>query len=100
MAIQLVPSAWLMKPPVGSGCAAVEDADVVQAEKAALEDVAALRVLAVDPPGEIQHQLVEDAFEERQVAACRRACCLRSIWNTRQAAQAWTGGFTSPNAHS
>ena len=62
--------------------AAIEDADVVQAEKAALEDVAPFGVLAIDPPGEVQHQLVEDAFEKREVAGssirfCRRR--LRSI---------------------
>ena len=55
---------------------AVEDADVVEPEKAALEDVAAVGVLAVHPPGEIQHQLVEDAFEEGAVAARRRVCAL------------------------
>ncbi len=43
---------------------AVEEGDVVQAEEAALEDVAAFGVLAVDPPGEIQQQLVEDALQE------------------------------------
>src|SRR5712691_1349786 len=48
--------------------AAIEDADVVEAEETALEDVAALGVLAVDPPGEIQHQLVEDAPEKSPVA--------------------------------
>ena len=63
-----MPSAWLMKPPVGSGTAAVEHADVVQTEKAALKNVPALLVLAVDPPGEIQQQLVKHAFEKFQVA--------------------------------
>ena len=48
--------------------AAVEDADVVQAEEAALEDVAPLGVLPVDPPGEVQHQLVEHALEKREVS--------------------------------
>ena len=94
-----MPSAWLMKPPVGQRRAAVEHADVVEAEEAALEDVAALRVLAVHPPGEVEHQLVEDALEEREVAGSSPRC-LRSIWKTRQVAQACTGGFTSPNAHS
>ena len=78
IAIQLVPSAWSMWPPVGSVRAAVEDADVVEAEEAALEDVAALRVLAVDPPGEVQHQLVEHALEERRDRRRRRAACDRS----------------------
>src|SRR3989442_7885371 len=48
--------------------AAVEDPDVVEPEEATLEHVAALRILAVDPPGEVQHQLVEHALEECQVA--------------------------------
>jgi hypothetical protein len=33
---------------------AVEDPDVIETEEAALEDVLAFRVLAVDPPGEVQ----------------------------------------------
>ena len=61
-----------MKPPVGQRLAAVEHADVVEAEKAALENVPALRVLAVDPPGEVQQQLVKDAFEKREVAGIVR----------------------------
>ena len=43
----------------GQRGAAVEDADVVEAEEAALEDVLAEAVLAVHPPGEVQQQLVE-----------------------------------------
>ncbi len=49
--------------------AAVEHADIVEAEKPALEHVAAFGVLAIDPPGEIEHQLVEHALEEPQIAA-------------------------------
>ena len=37
--------------------AAVENADIVEPEKSALEDIAALDVLAVDPPGEVDSQL-------------------------------------------
>ena len=51
--------------------AAVEDADVVEAEESALEDVAPGVVLAVDPPGEVHDQLVEDALQELAVAARR-----------------------------
>ena len=51
----------------GQRGAAVEDADVVQAEKAALEHVLAEAVLAVDPPGEVQQELVEGRPEEVQV---------------------------------
>ena len=71
MPIQLVPSDCSRCPPVGSGARAVEDADVVEPEEAALEDVAALGVLAVHPPGEIEQQLVEDALEELAVAPSR-----------------------------
>ena len=41
----------------GQRRAAVEDADVVEAEEAALEDVLALGVLAVHPPGELSSSL-------------------------------------------
>ena len=41
----------------GQRLGAVKHPDVVQAEEAALEQVVALGVLAVDPPGEIQQQL-------------------------------------------
>ena len=47
--------------------APVEHADVVEAEEAALEHVLAEAVLAVDPPGEVQHQLVERRREELEV---------------------------------
>ena len=51
----------------GKRGAAIEDADVVQAEEAALEHVLAEAVLAVDPPGEVQHELVEDQLQEVDV---------------------------------
>ena len=53
--------------------AAIEHADVVEAEEAALEDVLALGVLAVDPPGEVQQELVEGALEEIAVGLARDA---------------------------
>ena len=51
----------------GQRRAAVEDADVVEAEEAALEDVLAEAVLAVHPPGKVQQQLVERRLEEIHV---------------------------------
>ena len=48
---------------------AVDRADVVEPEEAALEQVVALGVLPVDPPGEVDQELVEDAAQEVQVAA-------------------------------
>ena len=78
-----MPSACSISPPVGQGLAAVEDADVVEAQEAALEDVAAFRVLPVDPPGEIQHQLEEEMLEEDAIAA-RRAASSRSCTRERR----------------
>ena len=53
----------------------VEDADVVEAEEAALEDVLAEAVLAVHPPGEVREELAEGALEELEVALCPRSAC-------------------------
>ena len=47
--------------------AAVEDADVVQTQEAAGEDVAPRGVLAIDPPVEVQHQPLKRALQEAQV---------------------------------
>jgi hypothetical protein len=68
IAIQAVPSDCSMCPPGGERPRPVEHADIVEAEEAALEDVQALRVLAVHPPGEVQQQFVEDALQEIEVA--------------------------------
>src|SRR5215469_11218277 len=46
---------------------AVKDADIVKTEKPALKYIPALGVLAVDPPGEVQHQLVKYPLEEMAV---------------------------------
>src|SRR6266853_1976351 len=47
--------------------AAVENADVVEAQKAAFKDVLAEAVLAVDPPAEIEHQLRKRSLEKLQI---------------------------------
>src|SRR5256885_11680293 len=52
----------------GQRGAAVEDADIIEPQEAALEDVPAFGVLAVDPPGEVEHELVENALKELAVA--------------------------------
>ncbi len=51
----------------GQRGAAVEDADVVETEESAFEDVLAEAVLAVHPPGEVQEQFVERRPEELEV---------------------------------
>src|SRR6202041_4183284 len=45
----------------------VENADIVQTEKTAFENVAARGILTVHPPCEIYEQLVENAHEEISV---------------------------------
>ena len=51
----------------------VEDADVIQTEEAAGEEIIALRVLPIHPPGEIEHQLLEGALEKGAIALLPRA---------------------------
>ena len=50
------------------GGAAIEHPDVIEAEEPALEDVFAGEVFPVDPPGEVDQQLLEGALEELDVA--------------------------------
>ena len=77
--------------------AAVEDADVVQAQEAALEDVLAEAVLAVHPPAEVQRQLAEDRLRNSRSPSPRSACSVRY---RKIVAQACTGGLTSLKFHS
>jgi hypothetical protein len=56
----------------GNGLAPVEDADVVEAEEAAGEKVFPVGILAVDPPGEVEEQFLENTFEETPVARAAR----------------------------
>ena len=51
---------------------AVEQPDVVQPQEPALEHVAPVGVLAVNPPGEVQHQLVEHPHQEAAVRLARQ----------------------------
>src|SRR5215472_5680113 len=51
--------------------AAVENTDIVQAEKAAREHIASVRILTVHPPVEVQHQALERAFQEANVSATK-----------------------------
>ena len=55
-------------PPGRQRLRAVEHADVVEPQKAAGEQVPPVRVLPVDPPGEVEQQLVERALEEEAIA--------------------------------
>jgi hypothetical protein len=46
----------------------VEDADVVEPKEPAREEVLPFRVLAVDPPGEVDQEFLEDPRQEDPVA--------------------------------
>src|SRR2546425_3942748 len=46
---------------------AVENSDVIEAQEAALEDVHAFGIFAIDPPGKVEEKLVEDSFEKGAV---------------------------------
>ncbi len=70
----------------GERLAAVEDRDVVEPEEAALEDVVALRVHLVHPPGEVDQELVEALLKELAVGLPRThadPCCRRARRPTR-----------------
>src|SRR6202012_6225685 len=49
---------------VRQGLRAVENADVVKSEKTTREDLLAADIFTIHPPGEVDQQLVEHAFEE------------------------------------
>src|SRR5271157_5822494 len=51
----------------GKRCAAIEDTDVVEAEKATLEHVHAFGVLAVHPPSEVEHEFLKHALKKSAV---------------------------------
>ncbi len=59
----------LLKGVAGGQVGPVDRADVIQAEEAALKHAPVTGVLAVDPPGEVDQQLVEDPGQEIEVAA-------------------------------
>ena len=63
------PVGLLQRPSRGQLRAAVEDADVVQAQEPAGENVAPLRVLPVHPPVEVELQAVKRARQELDVLA-------------------------------
>jgi hypothetical protein len=48
----------------GQRLRAVEQTNVVEAQKATFEDVFALGVLAIHPPGEVQQKLLKNSLKE------------------------------------
>src|SRR5437667_7066927 len=60
----------LLDVPAGrQRVAAVENSDVVESQETALKNVLAFPVLPVDPPSEVQQQLLKDPLEEDPVRA-------------------------------
>src|SRR5712691_12528736 len=57
----------LKMAPGWQGSGAVENSNVIKPEKSALKNICAVRVLAVDPPGEVQKELVKDPFQESTI---------------------------------
>ena len=53
---------------VGQRLGAIEHADIVQPQEPAGEQVFAVEVLAIDPPGEVQEQFLKDPLEKPKVA--------------------------------
>ena len=76
----------------------IENSDIVETEEASLEYVLPFQIFSINPPCKVQKQLVEDPLEKVPIASATILPLFYSV-NLR-AAQAWTGGFTSPNAHS
>mmetsp|Transcript_9252 Transcript_9252/g.28846 ORF Transcript_9252/g.28846 Transcript_9252/m.28846 type:complete len:227 (-) Transcript_9252:435-1115(-) len=97
-AIQLVPSDWLMKPPVGSSPPRSKTPMLSKPRKPPwkmLRPSASLRLTH-------QVKLIMSLWKtsSRKLRSPGPPCCLRSIWKTRQDAQACTGGLTSLKFHS
>ena len=67
-----MPSACCKKPTCWQWLGTIEYADVIEPEEPAGEKIVSLGIFAIHPPGEIQHQLLERAFQEREVALTAR----------------------------
>ena len=55
-------------PPGRQWLAAIEDADIVESEEPALKNIEFLDVFTVNPPGKVEHHLVEDLFKKGEIA--------------------------------
>src|SRR5215472_15375494 len=62
--------------------AAVEDPDIVEPEKAAFVEIAALAVFAIDPPAEVRRQLAEDPLQEFEIGLAAQ-CLLGPVEKDR-----------------
>src|ERR1700739_4591261 len=55
------------------GSGSVKNSDIVETQKAALEDIGAIRIFPIHPPGEIQEQFVKNFFEEPTISDASNA---------------------------
>ena len=55
------------------GSGSVKHSDIVKTQKAALENIGAVRIFPIHPPCEIQEQLVKDFFEEPAIGDASNA---------------------------
>ena len=95
IAIQLVPSACSIMPPLGSGLLRSNTPILSSPRNPPSKMLLPFGVLAIHPPGEIHQQLMEHASPGMRSRLCPSAS--RRSGKQRQQAQACTGGFTSPN---
>ena len=65
--IQLVPSLCSRRLPSGNVVVAIEDADVIESEETALEDVVAFGIFAIHPPGKGDEHFMENRLKERAI---------------------------------
>ena len=83
----------LLEPATDREMGPVDRADVVQPQEPAFEQVGAVGVLAVHPPGEVHQQLVEHPAEEVEVPGAVDGEHLERRPGLH-------GGLTSPKSHS
>ncbi|KAG9796365.1 Six-hairpin glycosidase, partial [Aureobasidium melanogenum] len=74
----------------GQWLGSVEQTDIVQAEETTLENVFPFVVLSINPPREVEQQLLEDSFEEVQILSpihlpldLERSCPLGCMYHSR-----------------
>ena len=98
IAIHAVPSAWLMNPPVGSGLLRSNTPMLSSPRNPPWNRFRPSASLRFTHHVKFSSSLWKTRSRNTMSPPSPRR--LRSIWNTRQVAQAWTGGFTSEKFHS
>jgi len=88
--------------------AAVEYANIIQPQKATLKDVVVVVILAIDPPGEIDDQLVHDSLQKIQITDAAVGFAFRLInfqgcpgvyWRVNVIERPFIGGHLAVGMH-